>query len=105
MSTEKTVTGVAAIELEAEKVLEEAREKANKIIADANVQVNAITSQELNLDDVNAECEKIVAQAKEEAAQKIATAKEQATAIKEGTEQKVNNIVSRMIMQIMGMES
>lgn len=105
MSAEKTVTGVAAIEFEAEKTLKEAREQANKIIANANAEANAVTSQELNLGDVNAECEKIVAQAKEDAAKRVTEAKQRATAIKEGTEQKANNITSKIIMQIMGMES
>ena len=58
MSTEKMTSNVETIEAEAEKILEEARSKANEILLKANEEASKILSSSLPVDEVKADLEK-----------------------------------------------
>ena len=54
MSTEEMTSNVETIEVEAERILEEARSKANEILLKANEEASKMLSSELPMDEVKA---------------------------------------------------
>ena len=104
MSAERTTAGVEAIELEAERILKEARSQANEILIKANEEANKILAADPALDRVEAECERIVQRAKQEADQQVEEAGIKAAGIKAGVSKKVAEVVMRAVNEITGME-
>ena len=64
---EKITDSVEAIEVEAEKILGEARTKANEIILEAKAEAQRMLSSPLPLDEIKTECDRIVSKARAEA--------------------------------------
>ncbi len=104
MSTEEMTSNIETIEIEAERILEEARNRANEILLKANEEANKILSSDLPMDEVKAECQKIIHKAREEADKKIEDSRKEASEIKTGTGKKVDKITERIVSNITGAE-
>jgi len=99
---EKIADSVEAIEVEAEKMLEEARTKANEIILKAKAEVQRMLSSPLPLDEIKTECDRIVSKAKAEADEKIKGSEKKATEISLNAEKKVKDITELVVNIVMG---
>lgn len=104
MSAEEMTSSVETIEVEAERILEEARSKASEILLKANEEANRILSSKLPMDEVKAECERIIHKAREEADKKVEEAKKKASEIKAEVGNKVDKITERIVSNITGAE-
>ena len=104
MSAKEMTSSVETIEAEAERILEEARNRANEILLKANEEANKILSSELPMDEVKAECQKIIHKAREEADKKVEDSRKKAAEIKTGTGNKVDKITERIVSNITGAE-
>ena len=104
MSAEEMTSSVETIEVEAERMLEEARGKANEILLKANEEANKILSSKLPMDEVKAECEQIIYKAREEADKKVEDSRQKASEIKAEVGNKVDKITERIVINITGAE-
>lgn len=104
MSAEEMTSGVETIEVEAEKMLEEARSRANEILLKANEEASKILSSKLPMDEVEAECERIIHKARGEADKKVEEAKKKASEIKTEVGNKADKITKRIVSNITGAE-
>ena len=104
MSTEEMTSNVETIEVEAERILEEARSKANEILLKANEEASKILSSKLPMDEVKAECERIIHKAREEADKKVENSREKASEIKTEVGNKADKITKRIVSNITGAE-
>jgi len=104
MSAEEMTSSVESIEVEAEKILEEARSKASEILLKANEESNKILSSELLMDEVRTECEQIILKAREEADKKVAESKKDASKIRTDIGKKVEEVTARIVSNIVGAE-
>jgi len=102
MSTEEMTSSVETIEVEAEKVLEEARNRSNEILLKANEEVSKILSSELTVDEVKTECEEIIRKAREEADRKVEDSKKKASEIRATIGKKADKIAERIVSNITG---
>ena len=102
---EDVTSGVEAIEVEAEKVLEEARNKADEILIKAKGEARKILSAELPLGKVQAECESIVLKARQEADKEVEDSKRRAAEIRTAAGKKVKEIVGSIVTIIAGVKS
>jgi len=104
MSAKEITSSVETIEVEAEKILEEARSKAKEILLKANEETNKILSSELPMDEVKAECERIIHKARGEADKKVEDSRKKASEIKAEVGNKVDKITERIVSNITGAE-
>ena len=104
MSAEEMTSSVETIEVEAERILEEARSKANEILLRANEEASKILSSKLPMDEIKAECERIIHKARGEADKKVEEAKKKASEIKTEVGNKVDKITERIVSNITGAE-
>ncbi len=104
MSAEEMTSSVETIEVEAERVLEEARNRANEILLKANEEAGKILSSKLPMDEVKAECERIIHKARGEADKKVEEAKKKTSKIKTEVGNKVDKITERIVSNITGAE-
>ncbi len=104
MSAEEMTSSVETIEVEAEGILEEARNRASEILLKANEEANKILSSKLPMDEVKAECERIIHEARGEADKKVEDAKKKASEIKTEVGNKVDKIAERIVINITGAE-
>ena len=81
------------LHIEAGKILEESRSRANDILIKANEEANKILSSELPIDEAKIECEQIINKAREEADKKIKESKGKASEIRADAEKKLENII------------
>jgi len=102
MSAEEMTSGVETIEVEAEKMLEAARSKANEILLKANEEASKILSAKLPMDEVETECERIIAKAREEADKKVKDSRGKASEIKTEVGNKADKITRRIVSNITG---
>ena len=102
---EDVTSGVEAIEVEAEKLLEEAKNKANKILIRAQEEAERILSSELSIGDFEAECENIVRKAQEEADKKVADSRIRAAEIRANAGKKLAEIIGSIVAIITGVKS
>ena len=97
------VTGsVENIEVEAEKILESARSRANGILLKANEEAKKILSSELPIDEVKTECESIIRKAREEANKKIEASLMESSEVRARADEKVGEIVERIVNIVTG---
>jgi len=99
---EKIASSVEVIELEAEKMLEEARTRANKILLEAREEAKKILASPLPLDAVKAEYDKIMSRARAEADEKIRYSEKKAAEIGINADKKVREITELMINLVTG---
>lgn len=102
MSAEEMTSSVETIELEAERILEEARSSANEILLKANEEVNKILSSELPVNEVKAEYQRIIDRARGEADKNVKDSRQKATGIKAAIGNKVDKITERIVNNITG---
>ena len=105
MSAEEITSSVETIEIEAEKTLEEARNRASEIILRAREEAGRILSTEVSLNEVKGERERIISRAEEKANQEIEGAKKKAAEIRNITGKKTGKIAERMVNIITGAEA
>ncbi len=101
---EKIATSVASIEVEAGKILAEARTGASEIIRKANEEANRILTAKSSLDEAKAEYDQIVSKAREEANKQIETSKKRAAEIRGrlSSSRKTVEIIKRVVSVISG---
>ena len=104
MSAEEITSSVETIEIEAEKILEEARNRANEILLKAKEETSKILSSKMPLGEVNRECEQILHEANEEANKKIEESKRKASEIRTDAGRKGEKITERLVSIITGAE-
>jgi len=104
MSAEEMTSNVETIEVEAERILEEARSKANEILLRANEEASKILSSKLPMNEIKAECERIIHEARGEADKKVEEAKKKASETKTEVGSKIDKITERIVSNITGAE-
>ena len=102
MPTKEISSSVEAIELEAEKMLEEARARANEILLKAKEEAKEILSSELPMDEVKTECDEIINRARVESDNKIKDSEKKASAISANADKKVDEVTERIVNIITG---
>ena len=102
MSSDQTTSGIANIELEAERILKEARDRAGQILLKANEEAARIASSGLALEEAKAVSIAITEEAKEEAERKVEEAKVKASEIRAAVDRKMPGIVSHLVDEITG---
>ena len=101
----EVASGVEAIEVKAEKILEEARTEANEIFLKAKEEARGILFSQLPMDEVKTECDKIINKARLEAKEKIADSEKKASEISINADKKVEGIVDLVVGIITGAKS
>ena len=99
---EEITNSVEAIEAEAEKILAEARTKANQTLLQAREEAKKITSSQLSLDEIKPECDNIVSKARIEADEKIKDSEKKAAEIAIGADKKVKDLTERVVNIVTG---
>jgi len=99
---EEFTNSVEAMEIAAEKILEEARITANGIIIEAKEEAKKILSSQLPLDEVKTEYDKIVSKARAEADDKIKDSEKTAAEISINADRKVKEITERVVNIVTG---
>jgi vacuolar-type H+-ATPase subunit H len=95
-------SSVEVLEVKAEKILEEARNRANEIIIEAKEEAKKILSSQLSIDEIKTECDKIVSKARAEANKKIKDSEEKAAEISINADKKVKKITELVVNIITG---
>ncbi|MDH4068403.1 MAG: hypothetical protein OEU97_05715 [Dehalococcoidia bacterium] len=93
---------VEALEVEAEKMLEGAKTRANEIILEAKEEAKRMLASQLPLDEVKTECEKIVGTAKAEADKKIQDSESKAAEISITADKKIREITELVVNIVRG---
>ena len=93
---------VEDIESEAEKILEEARIKANKILLKGKEEAKGILSSQLPLDEVKTEFKEIVRNAEIEAYKQDNVATNKASEIITNADKKTDGVVKRIVSIVIG---
>ena len=101
MSAQEITSGVENIEVEAERMLEMARSRANEILLKAREEAAKILSSELSLDKVKKQRQQIIEEAKDKASKEVEAAKTKAVELKADAIQ-VEKIAARMVSVITG---
>jgi len=99
---EEITSSVEALEVEAEKILAEAKTRASEIVLEAKEEAKKMLSSQLPLDDVKTECEKIVGKARAEADKKIKDSGERAAEININADKKVKEITELVVNIVRG---
>jgi vacuolar-type H+-ATPase subunit H len=95
-------SNVEALEAEAQKILEEAKTRANEILLQAREEAKKILSTQLPLDEIKTECDKIVSKARAEANKKIKDSEQKAAEISIAADKKVKEITERVVNIVRG---
>jgi len=93
---------VEATEVEAERILEEAKTRANETLLKGREEAKKIVSSELPMDEVKEESHRIIHQATMEAEERIAASVRKASEIHADAEKKAAEIVELMVSIITG---
>jgi vacuolar-type H+-ATPase subunit E/Vma4 len=91
--SEKIADSVEAIEARAERILAEARNRANEIVVKAKEEARAALSAPMPLDDAKAECDRIVSKARKEADEAIRDSEKKAAGITAAAEKKLEETI------------
>jgi len=93
---------VEDIEREAEKILKEARDKANAILLKAKEETKKNLSSPLPMYEAETECQEIIRKAKIEADKKGQDAANKASEIRTNADKKIEEVVERIVSIIIG---
>jgi vacuolar-type H+-ATPase subunit H len=100
---DKEITNsVEALEGEAEKILEEARNRASEILLEAREEAKKIVSSQLSLDETKTECDSIVSKARTGADEKIKGSEKKAAEIGINTDKKVKELTELVVNIVTG---
>ena len=100
--SKEIASSVEAIESEAERILEEARVRANEILLEAREETRRILSAELPMDEVKTECDKIVRKARIESDEKIKASEKKASEVSANAAKKAEGIVDLIVSIVTG---
>ena len=100
--TKEITHDVEALEVEAEKILEEARTRANQILLEAREEAKKILSSQLPLDEVKTECDNIINKARAEADEKTKDSEKQAAEIGINADKKVKELTELVVNIVTG---
>lgn len=100
--TNEITNSVEAIEAEAQKILEEARNRAREILLEGKQEAKRIFSSQLPLDDVKSKCVRILNEAKAEADRKIEDSEKRAAEIRISADKKAEEITELMASIVTG---
>jgi vacuolar-type H+-ATPase subunit H len=95
---------VEHIEIEAEKIIQQAKTKAADILMKAKEKAIKISSSDLTADDVKQECEKIINEANREGDIKIGNAKKSAGQLKQNATRNSDKIAKYTASIVAGTE-
>ncbi|MBT8490071.1 MAG: hypothetical protein KJN62_03390, partial [Deltaproteobacteria bacterium] len=95
-------TTIETIEKDAEKVLEDARTTARKILDNAKEEVSNILSSDPPMDEVTRERDKIIQTAQEETTKEIEISKKKALQIKARATKKIDETVQFIVNHLQG---
>lgn len=102
----KDVTsGVKAIEVEAEQILEDARAKADEIIFKAKQEAKEILASEPPAGEVQTKCEEIIRKAREQADEGIGNSEKRASEISTNANKKIEKVVKLIASIVTGAKS
>jgi vacuolar-type H+-ATPase subunit H len=104
MCAEKITSSVETIEIKAEKMLEEARSRANEIILKAKEEASRILSAEMPMDEVKREREHILSEARQKTNQEVEESKKKASKIRTNATKKIGKITERIVNIVTGAE-
>jgi vacuolar-type H+-ATPase subunit H len=104
MGAEEITSSVENIEIKAEKMLEEARSRANEIILKAKEEASRILSAEMPMDEVKREREHILSEARQKANQAVEASKKEASRIRTNAAKKIGKITERIVNIVTGAE-
>jgi F0F1-type ATP synthase membrane subunit b/b' len=93
---------VEALEVKAEKILEEAKTRASEILLEVRAEAQRILSSPLPLDAVKTECDRIVSKARAEADEKIKDSEKKAAEIGINADKKVKEITELVVNIVRG---
>ena len=99
---EEITHDVKALEVEAEKILEEARTRASQIRLEAREEAKKMLSSQLPLDEVKTECDNIVNKARIEADEKIKDSEKKAAEIGINADRKVKELTELVVNIVTG---
>jgi len=95
-------SGVEATEVEAERIVEEAKSRAKEILLKAKEEAREILTSQLVMDEVKSECDMIVAKAKVEAEGKIKDSGQEASKLSANADKKVDEVAERIVNIVTG---
>ena len=95
-------SSVEAIEVTAEKILQEARGRANEILLKAKEEAKEVLAYKLPMDEVRTERDEIITKARVEAEAKIADSEKKASEIRANADKKVEEVTERVVRIITG---
>ena len=95
-------SGVKAMEMEAEKILEDARASASENRLKAKEETKRILSAELPMDEVKAECEQIVSKAKKQADKEVKYSEKEASEISSNASKRADKYVELIASIVTG---
>lgn len=104
MCAEEITNSVETIEIKAEKMLEEARSRANEIILKAKEEASSILSAEMPKDEGKREREHILNEARQKANQEVEASKKKASEIRTNATKKIGKITERIVNIVTGAE-
>lgn len=99
---EEITSSVGSIEAEAEKILEDARNKARDIILAAREEAKKILSSDMPLNEAKDECVKIVNDARAEADRRVEDAEQKAAEIRKNADRKAREIMELVVNTVAG---
>jgi vacuolar-type H+-ATPase subunit H len=99
---EELTNSVEAMEIAAEKMLEEARITANGILIEAKEEAKKILSSQLPLDEAKTEYDKIISKARAEADDKIKDSEKKTAEISINADRKVKEITELVVNIVTG---
>ncbi|MEE8619593.1 MAG: hypothetical protein V3T06_00715 [Dehalococcoidia bacterium] len=100
--TKEITHDVEALEVEAEKILEEARTRANQILLEAREEARKILSSQLPFDEVKTECDNIISKARAEADEKTKDSERKAAEIGINADKKVKELTELVVNIVTG---
>ena len=100
--TKEITHDVEALEVEAEKILEEARTRANQILLEAREEAKKMLSSQLPLDEVKTECDNIINKARAEADEKTKDSEKKAAEIGINADRKVKELTELVVNIVTG---
>lgn len=100
--SEKIADSVEAIEAEAEKMLQEARTRANEIVLTVREEARTILSAPLPMDEVRTECDRIVSKARAQADETSKDAEEKAAEIAVSADKRLEEMAKRLVSIVRG---
>jgi len=100
--TKEITHDVEALEVEAEKILEEAKAQANQILLAAREEAKKLLSSQLPLDEVKTQCDNIINKARAEADEKIKDSEKQAAEIGINADKKVKELTELVVNIVTG---